>query len=55
MSDLIVIASVLSVLFAVVTYLRAFRIHEQVEEIHPGFNERMRKTCPTLRKWGLKR
>jgi hypothetical protein len=44
-----------SAVLAIWTYSRAHRMHREIEARYPGLNEQMRRTCSTLRRWGLKR
>lgn len=55
MSDVLLFITVASVILAIWTYSHAFRMHNMIERLHPGFNEKMRGTCARLRKMGLKK
>lgn len=44
-----------SVVLAAWAYSRAWRAHKSIEERWPGTNEKMRRTCGMLRRWGLKK
>ena len=55
MPDILLIIAALSVMLAMWTYSRAFKIHNLIESVQPGFNERMRRSCELLRRLGLKR
>lgn len=52
-SELLIIFT-LSVCLAAWTYSRAFKMHNLIEQVHPGFNEQMRRARSFLRRMGLK-
>lgn len=43
MPEILIAVLIISGGFAVWAYLRANRLHSDIEAIHPGFNEAMRK------------
>lgn len=55
MDNVLVLILLASAVLAAWTYSRAWRVHNVIERSWPGTNERMRRTCGMLKRWGLKK
>lgn len=49
MPDWLIPILALSVLLALWSFRRAYKLHDRIESIHPGFNHTMRKTAKRRR------